>query len=229
MSGDIRPTCITVGCESPVYGNRRKNGRWQSVCGVHHKAEQRQPTHRARLAAHRQTQVGHAALARAAAVRATKTGRWKQAVYTALTRDEWCTLYDSQHGRCACCGKPLRDRWRDPDDQVKELAACDHDHDLETVLLAAGYSSLGAVRRSIRGLLCAYPCNKLWPRYFTAERLFRLAEFALALPAQRVLIHAEETGCAVPGPEDVRAGAAAASAEAERGGRRPRGFAGLVQ
>lgn len=134
------------------------------------------------------TEHGTACLARS---RARPGGPWaspgsKSAVYAAITKAEWCDIYDSQGGCCACCLKKLRDRWRDPGGSG-ELASVDHDHDVETALRKAGADVRAALRRSIRGLLCAYPCNKMWPRYFNAERLQRLAIYAHLSPAQRFI------------------------------------------
>lgn len=98
----------------------------------------------------------------------------------AITDQEWLALYDAQGGRCALC---LHALWNRHSGQVRDkkkdrVAAVDHCHIIEKQT---------GIRSSIRGLLCAYPCNRLLRRELTHEWLHRAAIYVLDLPAQAVL------------------------------------------
>jgi len=106
-----------------------------------------------------------------------------------LTVDEWTAVWRAQGGKCLICEKPLRNRY---DLNSKgQTGGADHDHQLESTLRKQGASRDEAVRRSIRGLICVYPCNRLLVRYWTPERLERAAVYCREMPAQALLrVHA---------------------------------------
>jgi hypothetical protein len=109
------------------------------------------------------------------ALRVSPSGRVVEgAVYSVLTRDEWRALYRGQGGRCVLCDATLRDRY-DPQGAGKQ-ASLDHGHHACAELVKAGVSPLEAVRRSVRGLLCSYPCNaKVLPFLRDCPNLARVA------------------------------------------------------
>jgi hypothetical protein len=120
--------------------------------------------------------------------RARATGPGKRAVFHAVTSDEWQSILLSQQGRCYICGTALRNRY--DTNGVGRTAALDHDHVRESELKKTGHSAEYALRASIRGLLCAFPCNRLLVRHWTHERLTRAAEYTRLLPAQVILAQA---------------------------------------
>lgn len=114
--------------------------------------------------------------------RRTGKGRWS-GVGNLLTPTEWRRLYLQQGGECAVCGHALRDRYAVTHRPEQRVASVDHDHVVETALRAAGVDKQVAIRRTIRGLLCGYPCNRLLVRFWTRARLTAAAAYLEAWPA----------------------------------------------
>lgn len=117
----------------------------------------------ARKARYRATPGGQASRQRerSKALRVSKSGRIVSGTaYAALTPEEWVGLYHGQRGRCAICDSPLRNRY-DKASREGVVGAVDHSHHLCARLVAAGVEHVEAVRRSIRGLICAYRCNRM--------------------------------------------------------------------
>jgi hypothetical protein len=99
-------------------------------------------------------------------------------------------LFNAQGGRCFICGAALRDRF--DASATGRQAAVDHDHALEARLRKDGHAPEMALRRSIRGLLCAWPCNRFLLRHWTADRLLRAAQYVATRPAQAVLARMDD-------------------------------------
>jgi len=108
-------------------------------------------------------------------------------VGTSIPAEAWISIWREQGGLCAICKHPLRNRY-DPEPQPeRRVGSLDHCHVIESQLKKQGVPADIALRRSIRGLLCGYPCNRLLVRYWTVERLARASEYTRDLPAQRIL------------------------------------------
>ena len=110
----------------------------------------------------------------------TRSNGRKRPASGCLTQGEWLAIYDSQRGQCALCRHLLWNRFSgEPRIKGKErIAAVDHCHIIEKEK---------GTRASIRGLLCAYPCNRILRREMDAGWLDRAAEYVDSLPAQAVL------------------------------------------
>jgi recombination endonuclease VII len=98
----------------------------------------------------------------------------------AINEQEWLAIYIQQQGQCALCEHRLWNRYSgaERNKKVERLAAVDHCHAIEKE---------EGIRASIRGLLCAYPCNRILRREMTADWLDNAADYVRMLPAQRVL------------------------------------------
>jgi len=81
-----------------------------------------------------------------------------------LTPEEWVAIYEAQGGKCGICRHKLYNRYSTVprNKKVERVAACDHDHVLE--------KNVG-VKASVRGLLCAMPCNKMFTYHMTQDWL----------------------------------------------------------
>ena len=101
-----------------------------------------------------------------------------------ISAREWEAMYQSQQGRCLICEAPLRNRVRHPkpDPSRGKTAAVDHRHDKKSGL---------PTRKTVRGLLCAYPCNRLLTKFWTVRKLVAAAMYLDTEPAQQVLRHAD--------------------------------------
>ena len=99
-----------------------------------------------------------------------------------ISSREWEALYHAQGGKCLICQAPLRNRIRHPkpDPSLGKTAAVDHRHDK-----ASGLPE----RKLVRGLLCAYPCNKALTSFWTPVKLRASADYLEQEPAQKVLKH----------------------------------------
>lgn len=107
-----------------------------------------------------------------------------------VTPEEWQAIWSAQSGRCPICEHRLWNRYGTvPRAADERVAALDHDHAVETAAKEAGASALDALRCSLRGLLCAYPCNRLLVRHWTAERLLHAATYTAVLRAQEWITH----------------------------------------
>ena len=96
------------------------------------------------------------------------------AAYACLSPEEWQSLYRGQGGRCVLCDAPLRNRYATA--STGKQAACDHSHHLCRDLMKEGLEAREAVRRSMRGLICAYPCNaRILPFLRDCPNLARVA------------------------------------------------------
>lgn len=93
-----------------------------------------------------------------------------------ITLVEYEALLDSQNGVCAICRSP----------RPYNLAV-DHDHALESALIAAGVTPIEAARRSIRGLICKRENGLLRDVRDDAGILFAAAYYIDFPQAQRVL------------------------------------------
>jgi hypothetical protein len=102
------------------------------------------------------------------------------AVFQNVTRAEWIAIWRSQGGACVICRHSIRNRYSERHQPDARTAALDHCHVVEKDV---------GIRRSIRGLLCGFPCNRLLVRYWTADRLARAAKYVRDFPAQKVLKH----------------------------------------
>jgi hypothetical protein len=123
---------------------------------------------------------------RAAAVAGGKV--WSS-VGLSISADEWQAIWRQQEGLCPICLHMLRNR-HDPTPQPDtRVAALDHDHAFEAAMKKAGVSAADALRRSVRGLLCAYPCNRLLVRHWTTQRLANAARYVVDMRAQEILTH----------------------------------------
>lgn len=157
-------TCGVEGCERHARPDRRD-------CQAHH---------------NRQTSVSRQR--RGLGGRQGKgSRRLKRSIYLAVSREEWVALYEKQEGRCAVCFEPLRNRYAEG--TTGRMAALDHDGLKETALLKQGAEPLAALRRSVRGLLCTYPCNRLLTRFWygSSERLYRAYYYITFPPAEGVI------------------------------------------
>lgn len=135
---------------------------------------------------HPRTQAGKQQRTRSRSMRAPALG----SVMQSITPAEWQAIWHAQAGRCPICDHALWNRYgNDARANEQRVAALDHDHAVETALKKAGVDPLTALRRSIRGLLCAYPCNRLLVRHWTAARLTHAAAYANAFHAQVHLTH----------------------------------------
>jgi hypothetical protein len=121
--------------------------------------------------------------------RPRSTGAGKKSVFQSVTPAEWQAIWRSQAGVCLICLHPLRNRYDERDQAGTRVGALDHDHELESKLKKQGTPLDQALRLSIRGLLCAFPCNRLLVRHWNATRLQNAARYAAELPAQKVLMH----------------------------------------
>lgn len=137
---------------------------------------------RAKYARYTASEKGRARHARAAA----KGQRWS-GVGASIAREEWVAIWRQQGRRCWICHHPLRNRYDSKVQPDTRVCGLDHDHQLESQLKKDGVAPDLALRRSIRGLLCNYPCNRLLVRYWTGDRLARASEYVRDFPAQRIL------------------------------------------
>lgn len=120
---------------------------------------------------------------------AKREGRWGGNTYASISPREWCAVYDFQRGLCAICQKRLIDRYRGVEGSAREeVAQVDHCWVVERRLLDEGVEPLGALRRSIRGLLCK-GCNyHLLPRVqHDWEKAQRAADYLRTFAAQEYL------------------------------------------
>ena len=103
-----------------------------------------------------------------------------RAASLSLKPGEWEALYAAQEGICLLCLHKLWNRFSgvERDKRLERLAAVDHDHQIEKEL---------GIRASIRGLICAYPCNRILRREMTADWLARGVVYVKTRPAQAVL------------------------------------------
>lgn len=106
--------------------------------------------------------------------------RKNSAALQSITPEEWVRLWEAQGGLCCLCHHTLHNRYSgvERDKKKDRLAAVDHDHQVEKT---------EGTKASIRGLLCAYPCNRRLVRELTAEWLERAAAYVRELPAQAIL------------------------------------------
>lgn len=116
-------------------------------------------------------------------------GRTTGGVGASITPEQWQTLWRSQSGMCPICLHALRNRYDPTPQPGARVAALDHDHVVESDLKKRGVPPSEALRASLCGLLCAYPCNRLLVRHWTAQRLTNAARFRATMPAQQVLRH----------------------------------------
>jgi len=108
-------------------------------------------------------------------------------VWACLSPAEWLRLYTAQHGQCAICLSPLRNRY-DPQDTTKCIANLDHLHARERELLAAGIEPSEALRRSLRGLLCGWDNRYvLQVLHDDPEKAQRAADYLTHPPARVIL------------------------------------------
>lgn len=156
--------CTTKPEQAPSKPCRVCRGRprasRQATCGP---CRARDPKHRAAKSRQRslRTETGRAQRdrQRARALRVSPSGRILDgSAYTCLSPAEWVALWQGQAGRCCVCNKGLCNRYDPASEGIQ--AALDHSHGVCAALLKAGADPREAVRRSIRGLLCSFPCNR---------------------------------------------------------------------
>lgn len=121
----------------------------------------------------------------------TKRGSKRPAdgVGASITPEQWQALWRAQLGLCPICVHALRNRYDPAPQPGTRVAALDHDHVLESELKKRGVPASVALRQSLRGLLCGYPCNRLLVRHWTQQRLVNAARYDAERPAQKVLSH----------------------------------------
>jgi len=110
-------------------------------------------------------------------------------VGASLLPAEWTAIWHAQSGLCAVCLHALRNRYDSSPQVGARVGALDHCHVVESQLKKQGVDPATALRRSIRGLLCGFPCNRLLVRHWTTERLANAARYVADMPAQKVLTH----------------------------------------
>jgi hypothetical protein len=107
-----------------------------------------------------------------------------------ISQQEWIAIWTAQGGLCPIDLHPLRNRYNPAPQPGTRVAALDHDHVLESQLKKQGVNPAMALRSSLCGLLCGYPCNRLLVRHWTVERLENAARFRRARHAPKVVGHA---------------------------------------
>lgn len=86
------------------------------------------------------------------------------------------------------CGHALRNRYALAHRADERVASVDHDHVVEMALRKSGVERDEAVRRSVRGLLCGFPCNRLLVRHWTRERLANTLAYLEKWPSIGVVV-----------------------------------------
>lgn len=171
-----RPPCRVCG----VRPAKRKGAGWQPCT----------PCHRAQPA----QQVARKKWQHNSPTRKRDKSRFAaRGVGASVSEQEWVAIWRSQAGLCLICLHPLKNRWDAAEQPGTRIAALDHDHEVESRLKKAGVSDAAALRQSICGLLCGFPCNRLLVRHWSSERLVNAARYRATMPAQEVLRHGTST------------------------------------
>lgn len=118
-----------------------------------------------------------------------RSGSGGQMVGLSIPPEEWQAIWRSQAGLCPVCLHPLRNRYDPRPQPGTRVAALDHDHAIESDLKKRGVPADRALRLSLCGLLCGFPCNRLLVRHWTPQRMENAARYRREMPAQKVIRH----------------------------------------